>query len=335
MVSRPMVKLKNVIMKKFLSVMATATILFSACHKEEGNIQPDWIDAARFFEENLSHLQRFSGNAGEGFSITAERGTKVTFPPNAFVDGDGNIVSGGVEVGIIEILTKKDILLSGVPTEADGQLLESGGEIYIEVVQNGETLELNPFNMPDSPEPVSVQLPRDPDADPSGMILFNQGPRYGQGILEDDSFTWVVFDESPQGLVGPYSYDFSIPNFGWINVDRFLGLPPNELTFVHVNLTPGSASGLQDVAVMMVFEDLNSVIGLNYDPTMDWFGAESFSFSPNIPIGEQITIVVIAQDNQGNLFFDKQENITVAADDLYTLTPQAATLADINWLNSL
>lgn len=149
-------------------------------------------------------------------------------------------------------------------------------------------------------------------------------------------WAWAVsVNESPQAMVQPYSYDFSIPTFGWINVDKFLGYPTDQLTHVHVRLTPGSASGLQDVAVMMVFENLNAVIGLNYDPATQWFGTESFSLTPNIPIGEQIAVVVIAKDGQNNLYFAKLENITIVPNDLYTLTPQPASQQDIDWLDNL
>lgn len=309
-------------------------MFFSACHKAT-HFDPQRVSATQFYSQHGSNLQQFTGDAATGFVVAGERGTEITFPADAFVDGDGNVVSGEVQVGIIEILTKKDLLLSGVATESNGQLLESGGELYIEALQNGDTLHLNPANDLWSTNPVQVKLPRNTDADPNGMILFKQGPRYDGGLLDDDSFTWLVFNESPQAMVQPYSYDFTIPSFGWINVDKFLGYPPNQLTYVHVRLTPGSASGLQDVAVMMVFEDLNAVIGLNYDPAMQWFGTESFSLTPNLPIGESISVVVIAKDAQDNLYFAKQEGMTIAANDLYTLTPQPATPQDIDWLNNL
>jgi len=325
-------------MKKFLfvaSVVGTFILLFSACHKAEMHLGPQRINATSFYGQHGSNLQLFSGDASTGFVITGERGTEITFPAHAFVDGDGNVVTGQVEVGIIEILTKKYLLLSGVATESNGQLLESGGELYIQVLQDGDTLQLNPDNHQWSSDPVHVQLPRDVGVDPSGMILFNQGPRFDGNLLDDDSFTWLVFNESPQALVGPYAYDFNIPNFGWINVDKFLGYPPSQLTYVHVRLTSGSASGLQDVAVMMVFENLNAVIGLNYDSAMQWFGTESFSLTPNIPIGEQIAVVVVAKDAQDNLYIGRQENITVSANDVYILTPQPANQQDIDWLNNL
>lgn len=329
-------------MKKCIVNLAIAGIfsgLFISCsddHLDTEGIDdtPTPIEADAFFEEHGQSLQAFTGDASSGFTVTGAGGTEISFPADAFVDEDGNIISGAVEIGIIEILTKKDLLLSGVATESNGQLLESGGELYIEALQNGETLYLNPANHHFGSNPVTVKLPRDTDIDPTDMILFNQGARWDDG-LEDDSFTWLVFNESPDAMVQPYSYDFTIPNFGWINVDKFLNFPPDELTFVHVNLTAGSAGGLQDVAVLMVFENLNAVIGLNYDPVQEWFGTENFSVNPNLPIGEQIAVVIIAKNAQGDLYFDKQENLTITANALYTLTPQQATPQDIDWINNL
>lgn len=81
-------------------------------------------------------------NASEVISITTDKGNLITFPKNAFVDKNGNSITGNVEVSIIEITTKAEMILSNMPTNSDQGPLESQGEFLVEVKQNNNILKL-------------------------------------------------------------------------------------------------------------------------------------------------------------------------------------------------
>src|SRR5690348_5794003 len=97
-----------------LGFVAAAFATLTACKKN--NDKPVFANADDFWADHKIEAQTFSGNAGTGFSITGAKGTKIKFPANAFVDGSGNPVSGTVTFSLKEVLSKKDVLLSGVFT---------------------------------------------------------------------------------------------------------------------------------------------------------------------------------------------------------------------------
>ncbi|HET6992853.1 MAG TPA: hypothetical protein VFJ43_16075, partial [Bacteroidia bacterium] len=64
-------------------------------------------------------------NAAKGGTFTHNSGTKVTFPANAFVDANGNPVTGNVEIKYREFRDQADFFLSGIPMQYD-----SAGHTY-------------------------------------------------------------------------------------------------------------------------------------------------------------------------------------------------------------
>src|SRR5687768_10951684 len=99
-------------------VFVAATILsLSACKKNKDI--PAFAKADDFWASHKIETQTFTGNATTGFSITGAKGTKITFPANSMVDGNGDLVTGNVTITLKEVLSKKDVVLSGVWTESN------------------------------------------------------------------------------------------------------------------------------------------------------------------------------------------------------------------------
>ena len=150
-----------------LAFIATAIATLTACKKN--NDKPVFAKADDFWASHKIEAQTFTGNAATGFSIIGEKGTKINFPANAFVDGGGNVVSGTVTVSLKEVLSKKDVLLSGVWTEANGQLLESGGELLVKARKDGNDLNINPALNPDSG--IVVEVPKVMNDQDMGLFI--------------------------------------------------------------------------------------------------------------------------------------------------------------------
>src|SRR5436190_14629069 len=105
--------------KLFSTTLLAAVIAFSSC-KKNNDTTPNYAKADDFFASHGAATQTFTGDAGTGFSITGNKGTKITFPAGAFTDGNGIPVTGTVTITLKEVLAKKDILLNGPMTEANG-----------------------------------------------------------------------------------------------------------------------------------------------------------------------------------------------------------------------
>jgi hypothetical protein len=291
-----------------LGFVAAAIATLSACKKN--NDRPVFAKADDFWASHKIEVQNFTGNAGTGFSITGAKGTKINFPANAFVDGSGNVVSGTVTVSLKEVLSKKDVLLSGVWTEANGQLLESGGELQVKAKQGGVDLLVNPDLKPDSG--IVVEVPK--VMNNRDMGLFIQGKRdqgqgggqTGGGNEPQNPNTWMPAPYYPFGN-GPNSYVFTLPNFTWVNCDKFYS-DPNPKTTITALPDFQDDSVVTDLQVILVFKNISTVITLPFNYTLQKFE----SYMNSLPIGLQAELVLIGKDSGGYIQFGTQ-TITISA----------------------
>lgn len=89
----------------------------------------------------------YNVNATKGGTFTHINGTKVTFPVNAFVDANGNPVSGNVKIQYREFRDQADFFLSGIPMQYDSlgktYQFESAGMMEITGFINGKEVFLD------------------------------------------------------------------------------------------------------------------------------------------------------------------------------------------------
>lgn len=110
-------------------------------------------------------------DANQGGLYVHETGSKVKIPANAFVNGQGNMVEGPVEIKYREFHDYVDFFVSGIPMAYDSAgveyQLESAGMIEVYAEQNGERLSLNPGKK------LEVELIHDIYAKPDDPLDFN------------------------------------------------------------------------------------------------------------------------------------------------------------------
>lgn len=79
------------------------------------------------------------------FEIVGEKGFRIVFPELAFVDADGNVVLGEVEVKLTEYTSNTEFAEAGLTTlTTSGELLETGGMINLEASSGGKKVQLSP-----------------------------------------------------------------------------------------------------------------------------------------------------------------------------------------------
>ena len=102
-------------------------------------------------------------NAQSDSTITHPGGTLIHVPANAFIDKDGKIAQGKVELHYREFKNPLDVFLAGIPMTYDsgGQVyhFETAGMMEIRATQNGLTLKTNPD------APIKVDLVSDNNED--------------------------------------------------------------------------------------------------------------------------------------------------------------------------
>lgn len=86
--------------------------------------------------------QKYNVQASEAKEITTPTGSRITIPANAFVDKNGNPVTGQVDIRYREFHTAEDIIASGIPMHdpETGAYMQTAGMFEIKGEQNGEEI---------------------------------------------------------------------------------------------------------------------------------------------------------------------------------------------------
>ena len=229
-----------------------------------------------------SKAEKLRINSVNDLPIITKKGTKLwIYESNVRTPQNGS-VSYPFDIEIIELYTLKDMLLHRKPTVSFSRMLVTGGAIYLNVSKNGTNLIANAQNLPN----ISIPTNR-PDRN---MWLF-----YG-AMDNQDNFTWA---EAPRDTIrndtikkvqpifaGKGTYELFPKRFGWINCDKFYDYAGEKtsVSFVSPKL------GLENIIIFMVFPNINSVIQVYQGKSLD------------IPVGEDVKIIALAQTKDGEVF---------------------------------
>lgn len=120
---------------------------FTYQYAEDDNlIKPAFLN--RPFEDVQQERTRFTVIAEEGGNLNYHTGTRIVVPKGAFLNENGDVVDGEVEIQYIEYHDQAEIFMSGIPMTYDSAgttyHFESAGMLEIYAFQNGEVLKTNP-----------------------------------------------------------------------------------------------------------------------------------------------------------------------------------------------
>jgi len=133
-------------MKNTPLLLALSLLLLFSCKDEKQQEmqqdvtteKPDLIadsGSRKVFSTDNLNMQTFTLDAGKDNTIKGEKGTELTIPKNTFTDAQGNVVTGTITVQLKEALSISDIVTGGLTTTSNGEILSSGGMLYINVKQ--------------------------------------------------------------------------------------------------------------------------------------------------------------------------------------------------------
>lgn len=272
-------------MKFLVIAMLGVTLATISCKKDEPtdeNTDPTVSPSAQalsdYFANNTNNeVQQFTIDAASPGVITGSKGTIINFSSNSFETEAGAIVSGNVDIELIEIFSKADMIKLNKPTMANdpsGGLapLISGGEFKITASQNGEQLNLRDgFNY-------FVTVPAPNGVDPN-MDIF-----YGDG--DSDTVIWNQADSSVIWGQGN-EYGAYFDSLNWVNLDYFMN-EPGQQTTVQVEVPQGFNN--QNCALYISFDGLNSLAML-YNASDN-----VFTSSPHytLPIGMDVHFIALS-----------------------------------------
>ncbi|MBN2763960.1 MAG: hypothetical protein JXR41_12775 [Bacteroidales bacterium] len=226
-------------------------------------LNPDRIPVQEFF---------FSLNKDTIF--TGKEGTVLKINKDAFIDCQGKPVEGRIRINLKEIYSKPDIILSGITTTSDGQILETGGALYLNAYQGEKTLCVN------DTAKISVIVP-------AGEVRRDMKLYRGRFFDNTAKINWT----DPEELLN--NYVFETGNLGWLSIERLV----DKMNAEEISLVV-SVNNRKDYKYLIM-----RMIYLNLGICLDGFeaGKNRFVFGNNyaenlkLPVGEPVIVFAVAQ----------------------------------------
>ena len=312
-------------LNKVLGLVLVTLLSFTSCDPNEGdNINDNnevlgYNDINGFFEANGVQNQNFTIDATTGGSVAGNDGTVVTFPPNAFVDGNNNPVTGIVDVSIKEIFTPSQMILSNKPTNAinfssENTFLLSEGETEVEISQNGNEVAIA------SGINYQISVPSAGGLD-NEMLPFAGTTSNEEGIVWNPTSDVGVAGNGMQYVSAPASYIYDVFDTGWSNCDKFYSYPGNKTTnYINLSNSPNMA----ETVIFLVFEENNLPAVVKFS-TIYANGIQSYV--DMLPEGLDVTYIAITLEN--NQQYLAMENITISDEEEITLSFEAKSTQEI------
>ena len=314
-------------MKTLKTIIGTLllTVAFFSCETND-DFDPiiigevlDYNDIQGFFEANGVQDQNFTLDAVAGGSLTGQDGTVVIFPPNAFVDGSNNPITGMVDVAIKEIFKPSQMILSNKPTNAlnfssQNTFLLSEGETEVKISQSGNSVELaSGVNYQ-----ISVPSAGGPDID---MLPFAGTATDTEGIVWNATADVGTAGNGMQYVTMPASYIYDVFDTGWSNCDKFYSYPGNKTTnYINLTNSPNEA----ETVIFLVFEENNLPAVVKFS-TLYANGIQSYV--DMLPEGLAVTYIAITLEN--NQQYLAMDNITISDEEELTLNFEAKSTQEI------
>ena len=142
---------------KSITLLIVASLFVVSCNQSKKDDQVAIVPIVNhFINPPLKGVdvpfKDYAVDAAKGDTVFYQTGSIIVFPPNSFVDKDGKIIAGNVDVKYREFLNPIDFYLSGIPMDYDSAgkkyTFESAGMCDINASQNGIPVFVNPVNKP-------------------------------------------------------------------------------------------------------------------------------------------------------------------------------------------
>ncbi|MBX2905354.1 MAG: hypothetical protein KF744_04905 [Taibaiella sp.] len=288
-----------------LVLVLSITLLVGACSKKPVEASSTAISSTtdkkklnKLFAEFRSTPQMLTVAAGTLQTVKGAMDTKLTFYPNSFTDGAGNIISSGsINLQLVEMYKPGDMISNRATTVTKDGLLVSGGQIYLSATQGGQPVYARKYG-------ISY-------ANASSTEVMALYP--GNTANEDSLVTWgnqlggvgtfcVTGTTDTSSAIGKLFYKFdSCTSFGWINCDRFYyDTMPKTNVFVDAHDYTFDVTNTQ---VYVVLPSINSVTSLSdYDKSAHRFRLYD---GYKLPEGLKASFIVMANKKDKFYYFEK------------------------------
>lgn len=274
-----------------------STFTISSCKKDRIELpeeieKNEYNDVNDYLNSKKQQEQDFEITGPSNDTIVGNQGTRIYGMKSCLRDANGDTIDYPFTVHLVELYTPKDMIYWQMPTIANGNPLETDGEVRIRATKNGQELNLNC--------PFSFEMPN--NAPNSNMKIFKG----------TDNGTFVDWSNTNNSFnINNYGYLGSTSSFGWLNAGIDLGTPSGgTITFA------SQTDNLTNVGIFIYMPATKTLMQV-YNLT-----------SGVIPNGTDIKIILMAQNAAGQLF-SYTESRTATTSTTITVSLSQTTDADL------
>ncbi len=285
--------------KTFILVFITAAFTLNACEKNTDIFVPDpgqlngpdtaWQTTVTptmpvtVLKNNLSaqpYQDTITVNAST-VSLNTPFGIQVTFPPFCCANGSGQIVTGKIDVELLAVKKKGDMIRLDKPGTTNDSMMVTAGHIFIKLTKDGQPLQLAPGVR------ISIRYVDLP---------VNQQMKFFIGDENNPThFNWLPNPDLTNNTIAftTQAYEILTNRLRWISLAQVYDL--STVAKVKVSADIATYFTNSNTVAYTVFKDMRSVVAMPGD-----LGSRKF-VSAKLPVGKQITVVVISK--QGNDYY--------------------------------
>jgi hypothetical protein len=267
-----------------------------------------------------------------GGTYSFSNGLTVRLGGSACTGSGGQIATGTGQLEVLILKTKGQMVQNRMETMSDGRLLESGGELFIRILQNNQALNLVNNQ--------SITINYTISSIPNGTMSFFNGVEKSNGqvnwVLNRDSMrnTNIVSGRRDSVFNTNFVYQLTTNRLRWINCDYFRSDSFNLVKYC-VQL-PDSFTNV-NTSVFTVFRNLNAMLVLQGDSTIRQFCVPNgYKGVPTGSAVTQISISRLGKDSNDFRYYLGTSDVNVTSNAVYPMSPVRKTLAEIKtFLNTL
>lgn len=289
-------------------MLMTLTISCEKERTETEDPQTEYTSLDEFYDENQPEEQSFIIDSLGGDTIIGKEGTHIWgIPKTIFMNkATQQDIFYPYELRLIESYSIKNMILSKLPTVAQGNLLISEGEVKVTAYKNGQELAIK--------QHMGYEM-MTPSANPlANMELF-------YGFTAGTTNDWTKFllltdylfptDGVTHISNSSEGYMLKVAKTGWVNVAKeFTYTPKTDITF--------TAAGVNTnfIDIYAIFPGQRSFIKVS-DMSLT-----------NMPLGETMKVFSMGKDKEGKMHYFLQ-TYTITSNLLVDVVMQEATKAEV------
>jgi len=249
------------------TLFITAASVNLGCKKDRIEVPEEEEEELNEYESVNDYLdskkqeeQTFEITGPSNDTIVGNQGTRIYGMKSCLRDANGDTIDYPFNVHLVELYTPKDMIYWQMPTIANGNILETDGEVRIRSTKDGEDLGLDcpfSFEMPNSAPDADITIFKGND---NGNFVdwtntSNSFTITSYGYLgTTNSFGWLgAHKQIGNGAGSTITFDSEVDNL--TNVGIFIYIPASKTVMQVYNLTSGVIADGTIVKIVLMAKD--------------------------------------------------------------------------------